>query len=234
MKAIVSSTRSFGPPAGWTDFPLKPGLPPCPDRIAKLPIAKNGYPVPFFVSWVDGEPEFRAADSVKMVKAVNEKRCWVCGQHLGKTLAFLLGPMCTINRVVSEPPSHPECADYSVRACPFLSKPQMVRRDNDLPDGTIPPPGLAIMRNPACIAIWTTLSFEIVPQSRGFLFGVGDPLSVAWWKESRLATREDVIDSVTTGLPVLMEQAQKDGPQAVRLLAKMCQQALQHYPGGAP
>src|SRR5262245_54991717 len=113
---------------------LRPDLPPLPSRIAGLPIdPERGYPVPWFVAWHDGKPEFRTADGRKFRQAIRDRLCWVCGQPLGRHLVFVIGPMCTVNRVTVEPPCHLDCAEFSVRACPFLSKPQMTRRENDLP-----------------------------------------------------------------------------------------------------
>jgi hypothetical protein len=49
-----------------------------PARMRDLPLDERGYPVPWFVAWVDGKPEFRAMDRHKFVTAIREKRCWVC------------------------------------------------------------------------------------------------------------------------------------------------------------
>ena len=58
-----------------------------PLRLRKLPLDPRGYPVPWFVAWVDGVPEFRAVDGRKFVQAVRAKLCWVCGEPLGRWLA---------------------------------------------------------------------------------------------------------------------------------------------------
>jgi hypothetical protein len=114
-------------------FGLRKDLPVgIPDRIRNLPVDERGYPVPWFVDWIDGKPEFRAMDGRKFDRCINEKLCWVCGERLKKHVAFVIGPMCTITRTSAEPPSHLDCAEWSVKACPFLSKPQMKRREDDL------------------------------------------------------------------------------------------------------
>src|SRR5215510_204714 len=109
---------------------LRANLPPLPRRMQSLPVSDRGFPVPWFVPWVNGQPEFRAMDGRKFELAVGKKLCWVCGQPLGTRFAFVVGPMCGINRISSEPPSHRECAEFSAMGCPFLSMPKMVRRDD--------------------------------------------------------------------------------------------------------
>jgi hypothetical protein len=47
----------------------------------------------------------------------------------------------------AEPPSHRECAEYAVRACPFLTRPLAVRNERGL-DG-FEPAGVMIKRNQA-------------------------------------------------------------------------------------
>ncbi len=174
-----------------------------PWRIAQLPV-ERGYPVPWFVAWIDGKPEFRAADGQKFRRAILEKLCWVCGERLGSRLSFVIGPMCCINRVSAEPPCHLECAEYSVKNCPFLVKPHMIRREDNLPEEAKNPGGEMIMRNPGCICIWTTKSYKIVEDGRGGrLIRVGDHESLSWWREGRTATRAEVLESVKSGLPNL-------------------------------
>jgi len=49
------------------------------------------------------------------VVCVRHKRCWLCGQPLGKFMCFVVGPMCAINKTSAEPPSHRDCALYAVQ-----------------------------------------------------------------------------------------------------------------------
>src|SRR5690348_7959044 len=108
-----------------------------PARIRKLPISDEGYPVPAFVEWIDCKPDFRVINGQHFRRCVEFKRCWLCGEPLGKFMTFVIGPMCGINRVSSEPPCHHDCALYSVKACPFLSQPRMRRNEKDLPEGGV-------------------------------------------------------------------------------------------------
>ena len=217
---------------------MRPNLEPLPLRIAKLPVDARGYPVPWFVAWVDGPdghetvPEFRAMDGRKFRRAVKERLCWVCGETLGRWLAFPIGPMCAITRTISEPPSHRDCAEWSIRNCPFLSQPAMVRRDDDhLPADAQAPAGHGLTRNPGVTCLWITRSYELFDDGRGkALITIGEPSEVTWWREGRAATRAEVDASVTSGFPALLAAAKLDGPFAVESLGKCAARAELYYP----
>jgi hypothetical protein len=204
-----------------------------PRSIRALPVDARGFPVPWFVAWVDGEPEFRAMDYEKFKAAIREKRCWVCGEKLGQSFAFLIGSMCAVNRATAEPPSHDDCARFSVRGCPFLSRPGMRRRTNDLPEN-IGSAGVMIERNPGVICLWTTRSYGLIKQPNGTLLRVGDPERVRWYAEGRAATRAEVEASIDSGLPALAEIAESQGPGAVAALAGLHRAALVYLPAAAP
>jgi hypothetical protein len=202
------------------DHSLRPELPPLPDRIAKLPVEARGYPVPFFVEWIDGVPDFRVVDGRKVARCVNEKRCWVCGGELGVHLAFLVGPMCAVNRISAEPPSHRECAEWSALACPFLSRPHMRRREGDLPDGAANPAGVMLKRNPGVTVLWMTKHYRVVRVPNGALFEMGEPHAIACFAQGRLATVDEVRASFDGGLPALVAAAEQEGRGAPRALER--------------
>lgn len=187
---------------------VRADLPPLTERLKKLPVDERGYPVPFFVAWPDGKPEFRMADPVKWKLCYRDRLCWVCGERLGRFMAFTIGPMCLINRTTADPPAHVECAEWSVKGCPFLSKPQMVRREDEFTEANgVEPAGLMIKRNPGVTAIYITRSYKLFPDGTGrALIKIGDPITVTWWKEGRTATRAEVDSAIETGLPFLKEQ----------------------------
>ena len=90
-----------------------------PDRMRRLKISDEGFPVPWFVGYVDGKPDFRTMDGDKLIIAVRHKRCWMCGQPLGKHLTFAIGPMCTVNRNIAaylEPDDLTKAAEGDVDA----------------------------------------------------------------------------------------------------------------------
>src|SRR4030095_278504 len=112
---------------------MKVDLDSLPKRMRSLPLdPQRGVPVPWFGKWINGKPEFRAMDAEKFTEAIKFSLCWCCGQTLGVHLAFVIGPMCAVNRTSSETPCHYDCAVWSAKNCPFLSRPQMDRRTNDL------------------------------------------------------------------------------------------------------
>jgi hypothetical protein len=174
-----------------------------PERLRGAPLSPEGYPVPWFVPWIDGVPEFRAMDGEKFVAAVRRRLCWLCGAPLGKFLTFPIGPMCAVTRTTAEPPSHLSCAEYAARVCPFLTQPRMRRNERDLPEEKYSP-GEMIKRNPGVVVLWTTLSFRLFRDGdRGHLFSVGDPEHVEVYAEGRAATMEELVASVSSGYPLL-------------------------------
>src|SRR5262249_25074805 len=128
---------------------------PLPLRMQQLPVDERGYPVPWFVMWQDGKPDFRIIGHGKLATAVKQERCWICGGRLGRIKTSLIGPMCAVNRVTSEPPSHPACAEYAARACPFLSQPKRIRNEEGMPEETHQA-GTPIMRNPGVACCWSS------------------------------------------------------------------------------
>lgn len=182
-----------------------------PAEMSRLPVDKRGYPVPEFVHWIDGEPDFRVIKPGWFAECHNKHRCWLCGGGMGRKKFFVTGPMCTVTRTISEPPSHRGCAMFAIKNCPFLTKPLAKRNDRDLPEGGTMA-GLGIMRNPGVTALWMTDSYKIFRDHHGQpLITMGDPIHVSYWREGRKATTQEVKDSIETGVPFLAEQAQKEG-----------------------
>ena len=180
---------------------------PMPDKIAALPRDHRGYPVPFFVQWVEGKPVFPLFDPVKWMRCVGHKLCWICGEPLGRNYAFPLGPMCTINRVSSEPPSHLDCAVYALRVCPFLVNPRMVRVPVAKLGEVRGPGGEMDQGNPGVMAIWMTRRYSLIDTETGPLIEVGDPFAVTWFSRGRAATPQEAADAFITGAAKLMTNA---------------------------
>lgn len=188
-----------------------------PPSIRQLPISDQGFPVPWFVFWSLankpcqrglGVPDFRIIMPGAVMEAHHKQRCWICGQRRGAFGAFVIGPMCAVNRLSSEPPSHMVCARYAVKACPFLAQPRMVRNDKGLPEERCSVAGM-ILRNPGVALVWVTRSYRVHQAEGGVLFRVGEPHDVSWWAQGREATRAEILASIDTGLPELRRHAEE-------------------------
>lgn len=201
-----------------------------PDRMKSLKINDEGYPIPYFVPYVDGRPEFRGFDGERWMICVKHKRCFLCGEPLGKWMVFVIGPMCAVNRVSAEPPSHRECALYSVKACPFLTQPRMRRNEKDMPDH-LGPAGIMLRRNPGVTLLWSTFSYKPFRDGRGgVLLEVGDPERLEFFAEGRAATHDEIMASISSGLPALQELAEREGPEAVAVLQAQYDKAMELIP----
>jgi hypothetical protein len=187
--------------------------------MAGLKIDDRGYPIPWFVGYHKGKPEFRCMDWQKWAHAVKWKVCWVCGNKLHKPYVFVAGPMCGINRTSSEPPCHLECAQYSARNCPFLNDPGMCRREDDFThanSGNVA--GIGLLRNPGVVLLWVTKNYDLFDDGRGGkLLLMGEPERTEWYCKGRQATRAEIEHSIETGVPAL-EAVARMQPGAVPAL----------------
>jgi hypothetical protein len=205
---------------------------PMPSRMARRPVSSKGFPVPYFVTARNretGEWDFRFVNPRTTMQCHTKRLCWLCGEPIERfrPFAFVIGPMCSINRVSSEPPSHVDCAAYAVRACPFLARPSMRRNDADLSESQkglqiIDAPGIAISHNPGVTLIWTTKQYRVEPEGGGFLFFLGEPINLQWFKEGRTATRAEIDAAIEKGLPYLRAAAAAENalPDLERQIAR--------------
>lgn len=211
-----------------------------PDAIKVLPRDKRGYPVPAFAEWIDGEPDFRVVKVNWREQCVNRRLCWICGCRLGDRKWFVTGPMCTVTRTTSEPPCHAQCAEFAVKACPFLTSPMAKRNERGLPEDKFIP-GDHIDRNPGVACIWETTSFRpfrpgafgtdnaaLAMRRDNWLIEMGEPLNVTAWAQGRPATREELVHSIETGIPRLAEAASKEGEQAILQLRRTISEYREH------
>jgi hypothetical protein len=219
-----------------------------PDRIDRLPrwrIMGQDYPVPYFVAWFDadnepcrpgqGRPDFRVMAMEKWARCWKSGRCWVCGEPLGKYKAYVIGPMCAVTRTTSEPGSHLECAVYSAQTCPFLTNPKMKRGSDvvELPEATRLPAGFFIARNPGVACVWVTRTAKSFKATHGTLITLGDPERVEWFAHGRAATYEEVLTSIMSGYPKLVEVAEAEGNGAVEELSARLYGTMKLLPVGA-
>ena len=218
-------------------------LPEMPKRIQRLPKDERGYPAPRFVQWLkaDGQPtgrfydpeakpDFRYADPEFRARAFKTGLCWVCGEPTGVHKVYVIGPMCVINRTTMEPASHRDCAEWSVRACPFLLRPRQKRNEKGL-DPEASAPGTGLKRNPGCVCLYETREATRFSDGAGsWLIRLGLPDRVDWLAEGRQATRAEIQASIDGGYPLLLGPAMDEGQEAVDELTRMTHDALKLLP----
>ena len=101
-----------------------------PSFLAHLKVDGRGYPIPFFVGYIDGKPDFRLLDAKKQVICFEQKLCSVCGKKLFKdSLFFISGPQGLSNAISTDPGMHRDCAEYSMKFCPHLYFEKSERRE---------------------------------------------------------------------------------------------------------
>lgn len=136
-----------------------------------------GFPVPDSVQWINGKPDFRQIDTAKIIRAVRYRLCAVCGKKLGLTCYWVGGPLCQTNHYFNDPAMHQECAEESIRLCPFL----IGKRDHyrgDLPDSGLlhkedgRPERMFLMRS-----VTKEMEFRLMSAAMGSAIYAGDHLT---------------------------------------------------------
>lgn len=207
-----------------------------PGRVRALPRNRAGYPIPWFASTTpDGGRDLRVASTPRWWACVRERLCWICGQRRSRRDAFVVGPTAVVNRTTSEPPCHIDCAEYAAKACPYLTRPDMVRRPNGIPEGA-GLPGVAVLSNPGVTAVYVTTKWELFHPPDGaatdWLIRLGDPLSVSWWTQGRTATHPEAYDAMRAALPTLHElcDTDPDPDRSHRILTAQWRRAVRLLP----
>lgn len=103
-----------------------------PKELSHLKIDSRGYPIPYFVSEINGKPEFRFIQPERLEMIISRKVCHICGKKLPDDFFyFISGPMGLQNRISTDAAMHRVCAEFSLRACPHMYLQRAERRDND-------------------------------------------------------------------------------------------------------
>ncbi len=101
-----------------------------PKRLQHLKTDERGYPIPFFIAYIDGKADFRLADERKQLLCIKEDLCWICGKKLLKHVYFFItGPLGLKNKTVTDCGMHRECAEFSLQACPHMFYENAERRE---------------------------------------------------------------------------------------------------------
>lgn len=172
---------------------LRASLGKLPPRMRGLPVDHRGYPIPWFVARINGKPDFRVIDPLKFGDAIMWKRCWICGELLGRFKTFVFGPASAITRYSSEPPSHPDCARFAAQHCPFCANPSAQHRTKSLPTETVVNE-LVAPHNPGLFCCWTTQEYECFKHgSNDILIKVNEPVQLDWYARGIKADRTEVL-----------------------------------------
>ncbi len=191
-------------------FEYRKGLPDRPASIAALPVDERGYPVPYFVKYIDGVPDFRVVDHPKIVRATNERKCFICGSALNQTFHFAMGPRSAIFKQTNHGPSHKDCIEYSLETCPFILYPNAQRRRAALPDiplsydtATQParPPIYVIAHVPSqdvhivnnvtsLVCSWTTVDYQFWRDDRWITSDVAEPYFLKEYEKYQLELKQ--------------------------------------------
>ena len=103
---------------------------PMPERIARLPRERRGFPVPYIAEQhQDGSPNLGMVDSAMSAHCHELRLCSICGEKLAPAeRTFITGPSCVFGSDYGcdDPPMHEECAHYALRVCPHLIAPGSV------------------------------------------------------------------------------------------------------------
>lgn len=196
-----------------------------PPRAMKgRPVDHRGYLVPWFVTLKDKEDrwDFATVTQQRLAEAIRFKKCWVSGEKLGRRVAFVIGPMCTINRIGADGPVKPDVGHWSAKVCPFLSRPLAVRAERE--DTKFANPGVMVTENPGICVVWVTDTHKFMKNKR--LFHIGDPISATWYRNGVAMKPGEVIDHFDASAKRLQTFAAEEGEEAHRECLKMTADAM--------
>jgi hypothetical protein len=160
---------------------------PMPERIARLPRDKRGYPIPFTADIrEDGTPDFTAINVRHWIAATRDRRCGICGVVMHSRVWFVGGPICEINRLFYDHPMHQDCAEYALRVCPFLAMPNAhYRKIKSLREG------VAIVKTasdvkPDRFMLGRTKGYRVMKVNDDVLLRADPWEDVVWWKDGEV------------------------------------------------
>lgn len=167
-----------------------------PPKLAGRPRDRRGYPIPWMVQLdAHGLPDFRVTNADRWVLAVKAKLCAMCGDPLGRHLAFIGGPVSFRTRLFTDLPMHKECGLYAIQVCPFLAAPSF-RYATTLPsmDGvrTELQTTEMVPTRPDRFFIATTHRYEVIQTSEGSVLAQAAPWEwFQWWRHGAIVDGQD-------------------------------------------
>jgi hypothetical protein len=158
--------------------------PPINPRLAARPTdPRRRLPIPY-VQLVNpgGTANFAAIDGPKALRAASTRDCGLCGQRMGRWVAFLGGPRNLEHGGYLDPPMHVSCAEDATRLCPHLARQKVPRRPDGGDPTIITPPGF-VEAKPDRWAMWITDSYtwRINAGTGTYVFLPGPPRQIRWW-----------------------------------------------------
>ena len=100
---------------------MEPPVPAIPARMASLPI-HGGLAVPWITPRTDdGRWLFGSVWRHRLDQCLLQWLCGVCGERHAERMVLLMRLSDLAARCSAEPPLHPECAHYTIRACPMVA-----------------------------------------------------------------------------------------------------------------
>jgi hypothetical protein len=193
-------------PKGRLMTALLKGLPSLPPRMRTLPRDADGQPIPHLVTKVATKFETTLGPDLALTTLFAQKRCWLCGEQLGRYAAFVGDPLTSVTRVSRTPPAHHDCAKYAAVT------------------GLLQPKTLKVS------LVWVTRDYGMRRTADGHVFAVGDAEQAFWFSDGRGATREEVTAAMQEGLPDLYEIAKRGGDAALGGLDLQVARASRQFP----
>lgn len=185
---------------------LLKGLPSLPPRMRALPRDADGQPIPYLLTQVATKFDSTLGPDLALTTLFAQKRCWLCGEQLGRYAAFVGEPLTSITRVSRTPPAHHDCAKYAAMT------------------GLLQPKTLKVS------LVWVTRDYGMRRAAQGHVFAVGDAEQAFWFTDGRAATREEVTDAMQEGLTDLYEAAKRGGDAALSGLDLQVARASRKFP----
>lgn len=176
--------------SSWRDVPIPP-------RLASRPRDARGYPIPALVL-VDseGKPDFKTTDLEKWSRAYHSRTCSLCGQTMGRHLAFIGGPNSYKYRYFTDLPMHRDCAEYAIKVCPYIAVPNFKYAENiRAPDGyTLSVSNQVSPDRPDRFVLAITTSCKAERLDGDTLAVKAAPWeSVTWWRDGVQLSEADVV-----------------------------------------
>lgn len=173
-----------------------------PERIARLPRDKRGFPIPWNVLQDNGVPFFTVNDSEKHNLALRSRLCPICGDCLGRWKWFAGGPLSAFHEAGGyfDLPGHADCMRYALSTCPYLALPQYLGRI-DVPNKSKLPKDISVLLDPTQIPerpdVFVAVASDHYELERGAVQPVLRPLrpymDYECWRHGKVVEIEDVL-----------------------------------------